>query len=116
MAIKVEEFLSWASALVGSTRQRQLSIGLRAETAEGVESTSPIYDWLLYERCAVDDMCNNVKTYIDARKPVFEIDYPADPNDSAAVNTLCTRIKAAGIINGIMKNVALSSATNVRCM
>jgi Glycoside-hydrolase family GH114 len=113
MAGTTDEFRSWATALVGSARQRQLSTGLRAETAEGIAETSPIYDWLLYEKCAVDDMCNNVKPYIDARKPVFEIEYPADPTNPGI---LCTRVKAAGIINGIAKDAALSNMTYARCM
>ncbi|HWO19404.1 MAG TPA: endo alpha-1,4 polygalactosaminidase [Kofleriaceae bacterium] len=115
MALKVEEFLSWSSALTGKAHERKLSIGMRSTAVTAVENTHPYYDWLLFERCAErgDLECNNAtKEYAGVQKAAFALEYKRNEDDTADNNitTLCMRLGAAGLKSrSIFKTTALDT-------
>lgn len=112
------ELASWATELATRIHDLRISFGIRTSASQAVDATpTSVYDWLMTERCGEYQDCALAQPFLNARKAVFEIEYTLDQegNPNAAAATLCREVTRARIEDGIIKDVALSSASYERC-
>lgn len=76
-----------------------LSIGLKNDSQQ-IPDLSPYFDWQLQEECFQYDECELLLPFIEAGKPVFNIEYELPLND------FCPQSRELGI-NSIRKNLEL---------
>lgn len=89
------EFNIWISKQV---HLRNMCIGLK-NNPDQVEDLIEHYDWALLEDCHIWNFCDDFKPFIDANKPVFQVEY-TDDFCSEAINNK---------YSGILKNRNLDS-------
>jgi len=65
------EFNKWIAELA---HNRNMSIGLKNDPDQ-VHDLLEYYDWALIEDCHVWDFCNKFTPFIEADKPVFQVEY-----------------------------------------
>lgn len=108
---------SWYAAVALAVHERELSVGMRNGLNIGlVDTQTGNYDWLLVERCGEDENCELVRPFLNARKAVFAIDYTTDfeGNDQQAA-PLCAQQTIGNVQDGLVKDIALSSAFRMQC-
>lgn len=116
---------AWAASIALEVHQRKMSAGARNGSPTGITDTmAQQFDWQLVERCGEFTDCDPAaRDFLNARKAVFAIDYnislPDDqeppqsqPQDPAE---LCEELAAWNIRDGLVKDVALSSAFRFQC-
>ena len=114
--LTLDEQRSWYSAVALAVHERDLSVGMR-NGPELYQAVAGLFDWAIIERCAEDDICDQVRPVLEQQKAVFALDYTTDffgdPQDP--LQLLCPRQTEAGIQDGLVKNAELSSAARVQC-
>jgi len=118
--IDIVEHTSWNVELTqqAHAEARLLSIGMRnGYTLTGqADALSDDYDWLLADRCAEYDICDQARPFINKSRAVFAIDYTTDelgdPQSSAGA---CADWPQAMIEDGIIKDAALTGSTRETC-
>ncbi len=85
--------------LTEAAHTRGLSIGLKNDS-EQMADLLPYFDWQLQEECFQYDECELLLPFIEAGKPVFNIEYTLPTDD------FCSQSKELGI-NSIRKNLEL---------
>lgn len=108
---------AWYSTVALEVHERELSAGMRNGVNIGsVDTQVGNYDWLLVERCGEDGNCELVRPFLNARKAVLAIDYTTDfegtPQDAAP---LCAEQTEGNVQDGLVKDLALSSAFRMQC-
>lgn len=66
--------------LANAAHQRGLSIGLKNDM-EQIPDLLPHFDWALNEQCFEYDECETLLPFIQAGKPVFNVEYELDPSE-----------------------------------
>jgi hypothetical protein len=92
----------------------QLSVGLRNGLGQLTSDPSVLdaYDFTIAEGMVPGNCCDEVRTFVDARKAAFALDY------LSAVTTIesaCLEYANKNMRDGILKDDALSSATRESC-
>lgn len=87
--------------LAESAHARGLSIGLKNDS-EQIHDLLPYFDWQLHEECFQYDECELLLPFIEAGKPVFNIEYTLPTSD------FCPQSNKMGI-NSIRKNLILDA-------
>ncbi len=98
-SLTFEDQLQYNIWLAESAHARGLSIGLKNDS-EQIPDLLPYFDWQLQEQCFQYNECDLLLPFIEAGKPVFNIEY------SLPVKDFCSQSKELGI-NSIRKNLEL---------
>ena len=85
--------------LAEAAHARGLSIGLKNDSQQ-ISDLLPYFDWQLQEECFQYNECELLLPFIEAGKPVFNIEYTLPTNDFCKQSTKME-------INSIRKNLAL---------
>lgn len=101
-----DDAVNYLTFLAGAAHSRGLSIGLK--NAGGiVAQTLSIMDWEVNEQCVQYTECDLFQPFIDAGKPVFHIEYPADaPNVAASEKTADCNVTG---FSSVLKNMDLDA-------
>ncbi len=86
---------------VAEAHARGLSIGLINDLVQ-VKDLVTHYDWAVNEQCAEYSECGSLKPFIDAKKPVFSLNY------SGNTSTVCAALNALNF-DAIFKDVNLGA-------
>lgn len=105
--------LSWYQEVASQAHALELSVGHvnGLELAGEVDQFAAAYDWLLVERCAVDEVCDQTRPLLNQGKAVFAFDYASELSATNA----CQDYAAAMIQEALLKDDAVSSATREIC-
>jgi hypothetical protein len=109
---------SWYDEIARQGHQRMLSTGMKNGTslAGQVDHTAAEFDWLMIERCGEDDDCDSTRPFVNLQKPVFAIDYDTDLQGAPLpAATLCGRQQTAQIVDGLIKDTALTRTVRTPC-
>ncbi|KAJ5780690.1 Endo alpha-1-4 polygalactosaminidase precursor [Penicillium paradoxum] len=105
------DYVNW---LARQAHKRGLSVGLK-NSAAIISSVIDNMQWCVNEQCAQYDECDTYEPFIDADKPVFQIEYPKgdNTNDNKSVstkqaNSACTAYKS-GNFSTVIKNMDLDN-------
>ena len=99
--ITYQDQLKFNIWLAESAHARGLSIGLKNDL-EQIHDLLPYFDWQLSEECFQYNECKSLLPFIEAGKPVFDIEYRLPRY------AFCKRAKEMGI-NSIRKNLSLNA-------
>ncbi len=114
-ALSLDDQIAWYARVALEAHDRDLSVGMR-NGLEIYQSQAPSFDWAIIERCAEDNVCDQVRPVLQLRKAVFALDFNTSFfGDTQDPTLLCNRHDTAGIEDGIVKNVELSSAFLMQC-
>ena len=97
--LSYEDQLQYNIWLAESAHARGLLIGLKNDP-EQIPDLLPYFDWHLHEQCFQYNECEMLLPFIQAGKPVFNIEYTLAPSD------FCTQSNEIGF-NSIRKNMIL---------
>ncbi|KAJ5555298.1 hypothetical protein N7535_007737 [Penicillium sp. DV-2018c] len=106
--------ISYVNWLASQSHSRGLSVGLKNGGAI-IPSVIENMQWCVNEQCAQYDECDTYAAFVDADKPVFQIEYPKGEttNNNKAVSTqqLSTACSAhkSGNFSTVVKNMQLDN-------
>jgi hypothetical protein len=104
--LTAREQLTYNTWLANQAHQRGLSAALKNDLGQ-VKTLVPYFDFALDEQCFQYDECSKLKPFINAGKPVFEVEYHLD------TSAFCPQANALNF-NSLKKNLALD-ATREAC-
>jgi len=84
-----EDQLRYNIWLANAAHERGLSIGLKNDMDQ-IADLLPYFDWALNEQCFEYDECETLLPFIDAGKPVFNVEYELETGE------FCDRAAAFG--------------------
>jgi glycosyl hydrolase family 114 len=74
------------------------------------------FDWMLVERCGEFLDCDQTRPFINLHRVVFAVDYVHTVDgDLNSVTGVCNRQQQAQIVEGLIKDDAISSAMRMQC-
>lgn len=103
-AVSAQDQLVYNSWLSEQAHQRGLVIGLKNDPEQAVELAAH-FDWALIEDCSVYDWCELMQPFIQANKPVFQVEY-TDAHATSA--SFCAEAQRNGY-SGFFKNRELDA-------
>ena len=118
-AISVTEQPSWYREVAAQAHERELSVGLKnGTTLPGlIDEVAADFDWAMVERCGEFEDCDALRPVLNLQRAVLAIDYDANiDGDPQGTTTVCARQVAAMIDDGLVKDVALTSAVRHQCV
>jgi hypothetical protein len=97
LGLTTDTAIDYITFLANEAHSRDLAVGLK-NAAEIVSSVWSNVEWQVNEQCLQYDECDVFQPFIDARKPVFHIEYPSDaPDVSPGVKAEnCGAVSASG--------------------
>lgn len=99
----------YVTFLADEGHARNLAVGLKNAGAI-VSRVLDQVEWQVNEQCLEYDECNDFRPFLDAGKPVFHIEYPADDGaraSSDAVATICSNDSREGF-STVIKELELT--------
>ena len=89
-----EDQLDYNKFLANEARARGLFVGLKNDLLQ-IEALEPYFDFAVNEQCHIYNECDYLKTFIDANKPVLNIEYDSKyvKNINGARDKLCQDAK-----------------------
>ena len=115
-ALTAAESYSWYAELAKQGHQRMLSTGMKNGLAAGQpDYEAPMFDWLMVERCAEGQECDQTRPFVNMDKPVFEIEYSDTYATAAAQTAACTVLQTAQIVEGLIKDFPPTKNVRVPC-
>jgi hypothetical protein len=117
-AVTVADQNSWYHEVATQAHQRLLSVGMKDayELPSQADDLAPLYDWMVPQRCAEYQDCDQTRPFLNLGKAVLAIDYQLDGMGGGIDPTIgCSRQTTAGILDGLIKDAALTSAYRVAC-
>jgi len=99
--LNYEDQLRYNIWLAGAAHERGLSIGLKNDM-EQIADLLPHFDWALNEQCFEYDECETLLPFIDAGKPVYNVEYELETGE------FCDKAKDLGF-NSMRKNLSLDA-------
>jgi Glycoside-hydrolase family GH114 len=117
-AVGVLEQGTWFREVATQAHARTLSAGMKDanELPGQVDDLAPDFDFLTVQRCGEYQDCDTARPFINLHKAVLAIDYQLDANGGVDPLIACPRQQNAMISDGLVKDVALTSAFRVQCM
>ncbi|MGE0550985.1 MAG: endo alpha-1,4 polygalactosaminidase [Kofleriaceae bacterium] len=118
-AFPIQDMTSWYASVAEQAHARELSVGMVGGYLYigQTDELDDDFDWLMIERCGEFEFCDNARPFITSMKPVFAIDYPTDEfGDPQSTETVCGRQGLALLNDGLIKDLALSSALRAPCV
>jgi hypothetical protein len=117
--ITAPELQAWYEQVAMETHNRVLSAGMKDayEISGTPDILAPFFDWLLVQRCAENEDCDNTRPFYNLQKDVLAIDYPVNATEGTGIDpTLaCMRQQTELVQSGLIKDEALSSALRMQC-
>ncbi len=104
--LTAQDQLNYNIALSDAAHARGLAIGLKNDIDQ-IPALVPYFDWALNEQCFEYQECDKLIPFIQAGKPVFNIEY------SLAASSFCPQANALNF-NSLKKNLSLD-AFRVAC-
>ncbi|WP_428737553.1 endo alpha-1,4 polygalactosaminidase [Sulfurimonas sp.] len=97
-ALSAQDQLNYNMFLATEAHKRGLSIGLKNDLNQ-IENLEEYFDFSVNEQCHEYDECAMLSPFIDANKPVFNIEYDDKyvNNTNSARDTLCTDAQSLGL-------------------
>lgn len=90
--LDADDQLAYNKFIANEARQRGLSVGLKNDINQVVELLT-YYDFAINEGCNENDECDKLKPFIDASKPVFNVEYNSKYIINNEIDTvLCTKM------------------------
>jgi hypothetical protein len=102
--ITSDDQLAYNRWLSAQAHQRGLSIGLKND-AEQANTLAADFDWSLIEDCSIYDWCDLLQPFIEAGKPVFQVEYT---DNFELLEEFCPQADRNGYM-GILKNRELDA-------
>jgi len=111
--ITLEDQLTWYEEVAAQAHARGLSVGMKNghDQSGAARRLVTSFDWALPEECGEFDECGELAPFITAQKAVFAVDYAT----GGSTSTACKRQRAAGLLDGLLKDEPPSSARRVQC-
>jgi hypothetical protein len=115
-AITSMQQTTWIERVAKQGHDLMISVGGRGGHAEAnIGEIDDDYDFLVAERCTEIPNCELARPFIEARHAVFGLDYNTDDSGAAqTIEQLCPDW-VNGMVDGVMKSVALDSSVRVTC-
>jgi hypothetical protein len=117
-AIEPADQTSWYAEVARQAHLRQLSVGMKNGTTlpNQVDALADDFDWMMVERCGEFDDCGVTRPFINLQRAVFAVDYQTTVDgDPQTTSSVCARQRTAQIADGLVKDVAQSSAYRFPC-
>ena len=73
-SLSATDQLTYNKFIANEARKRGLSVGLKNDLNQ-IETLEPFYDFAIDEQCHFYNECDKLKPFIDANKPVFNVEY-----------------------------------------
>ncbi len=88
--LTAEDQLDYNKFLANEARKRGMSVGLKNDLLQ-IKELEPYYDFAINEQCHIYKECDYLEPFIDADKPVFNIEYASKyvKNTNGARDKLC---------------------------
>jgi len=116
--IPTEDSYSWYAEVATQGHDRLLSTGMKnGDTINAVnEVQAPNFDWLMLERCGELLTCDTARPFVSLEKAVLALEYNTNSDTGAAQDpaAVCMNQKPF-IMDGLVKNVALTSQVRTQC-
>ena len=89
-SLSATDQLAYNKFIANEARKRGLSVGLKNDLDQIVE-LEPYYDFSVNEQCHVYNECNNMLPFINANKPVFNVEYKQEyvDNNNSERDSMC---------------------------
>jgi Glycoside-hydrolase family GH114 len=114
------ESISWYIEVARQGHARMLSTGMRNGdmVPDQLDMGAPQFDWLMLDRCGEQMICDEARPFINAQKAVLAIDYNinGETGDTQGATVVCDQQEAAMIVDGIYKDLALTSKVRTPCV
>ncbi len=91
--LTAQDQLVYNAWLAHEAHARSLAIGLKNNEAQ-VNDLLPCFDWIVTESCFAEGWCAAVQPFIDARKPVFAIEYTDTLSIAQFLDQVCSQAAA----------------------
>lgn len=107
---------SYYEAIATALHGEVLSAGMRGayDVLGGALNTT--FDWQIADRCGEFQLCDYVREFLQLHKAVLALDYDTTAEGGPQnVGTTCGAQQASGVLDGIVKNAALTSASWYAC-
>jgi len=112
--ISASEQLAYNRWMANRAHQRGLAVGLKNDL-EQVPDLVEYYDFEVNEQCHEYDECDLAQPFVDAGKPVFNVEYPGTQADAQALApSLCPQALAADL-RTVMSPYELDGSWRVGC-
>lgn len=112
--ISATEQLAYNRWMANRAHQRGLAVGLKNDL-EQVPDLVEYYDFEVNEQCHEYDECDLAQPFVDAGKPVFNVEYPGTQADAQALApSLCPQALAADL-RTVMSPYELDGSWRVGC-
>jgi len=100
--LQVEDQLAFNKFLADAAHRRRLAVGLKNNIAQVAELVD-FFDFSINEQCHEFNECEDLKLFIKANKPVFNIEYAEKyVNDSDQLRHLCDQAISSGFHTLVM--------------
>ncbi|MBU1432115.1 endo alpha-1,4 polygalactosaminidase [Myxococcota bacterium] len=112
--ISEEDEITYLTALAQAARDRGLA-PIHKGASGLAEALEPHFDAILLEDCLLYDFCQDAQPYVEAGKPVWDVEYPeayADAGRALDLDAVCNR-SAALSVSTLIKRLDLNTDTIV---
>ena len=101
--ISSEEQLEYNIFIAQEARKRGLSVGLKNDI-EQIDKLQPYFDFAVNEQCNIYNECDKYKAFLNADKPVFNLEYDIKYKDNvdSARDELCKSANEKGLTTLIL--------------
>lgn len=112
-----DDQMAFGNEVASQDHMRELSAGFQNGTTNPlIEGFATKFDWLILERCGEYGDCDLGRAFLNAMKPIFALDYQTDSDGMPLTTGAVCGGQAAVMVDGIVKDSALSSAFRHQCM
>lgn len=93
-SLTANDQLKYNKFIANEARKRGLSVGLKNDVDQ-IKELEPYFDFSINEQCHIYNECENMKPFIDANKPVFNIEYAQKyiDNNNSERDLMCKKSK-----------------------
>ena len=106
---------SYYEAIATAIHQETLSAGARGDWEHEAELFGRDFDWMVVDRCGEFMECDQIQQFVQTRKAILAIDYTTTTDGSPQNASTCGMQTASSILDGIIKDAALSSSSWYAC-
>jgi hypothetical protein len=115
-ALSVDDEQGYYEAIATAAHAETLSTGMRGAYDQLSTALSPTFDWLIADRCTELSACADVQPFLTLHKAVLALDFDHSLLGLAQTDaTVCSAQQTAGIVDGIVKDAQLTSASYFAC-
>ena len=92
-SLSADDQLAYNKFIANQARERGLSVGLKNSSAQAV-ALEPYFDFSISEQCYMFDECDSYLPFINANKPVLNVEYKQEyiDNDNNERDNMCSNL------------------------